>query len=85
MGCSERTLSNWESGRRLPQIFTGRFNELQKLYTELANSADPETIGSWITTPHDEFGGLKPLELIERGETFRIWHLIFLRRAPIPS
>lgn len=77
MGCSERTLANWESGRHLPEIYKSRLNELQKLYAELAESVDPAAIGSWITLPNEDFDGLKPLELIERGETFRIWRMIF--------
>jgi DNA-binding transcriptional regulator YiaG len=78
MGCSERTLANWESGRHLPDIYKSRLNELQRLYTELSEAVDPKILGSWITTPNEEFNGLKPLELIERGETFRIWRMIFL-------
>jgi len=78
MGCSERTLANWESGRHLPEIYKSRLNELQKLYAELAKSVNPDAIGSWITSPNNDFDGLKPLELIERGESFRIWRMLFL-------
>lgn len=85
MGCSERTLANWESGRHLPEIYKSRLNELQKLYAELAESVDPDGIGSWITSPNKDFGGLKPLELIERGETFRIWRMIFLPKPGTAS
>jgi transcriptional regulator with XRE-family HTH domain len=85
MGCSERTLANWESGRHLPEIYKSRLNELQKLYTVLAESVDPEAIGSWITLPNEDFEGLKPLELIERGETYRIWRMIFLLKPGTAS
>jgi transcriptional regulator with XRE-family HTH domain len=77
MGCSERALANWESGRRLPEIYRSRLGELQNLYNGLFETMEPKTIGSWITTPNDEFDGLKPIELIERGENFRIWRMIF--------
>jgi transcriptional regulator with XRE-family HTH domain len=85
MGCSERTLANWESGRHLPDIYKSRLNELQRLYIELSESVDPQIVGSWIITPNEEFDGLKPLELIERGETFRIWRMIFLLKIGNPS
>lgn len=85
MGCSERTLANWESGRNLPQIFKSRLNELERLYIELSEVLDPKILGYWITTPNEEFDGLKPLELVERGDTFRIWRMIFLLKVGKPS
>lgn len=77
MACSERALANWESGRSLPEIYKSRLGELQNLYNGLFEAIEPKTIGSWLTTPNHEFDGLKPLELIERGESFRIWRMIF--------
>jgi transcriptional regulator with XRE-family HTH domain len=84
-GCSERTLANWESRRHPPDIYKSRLNEVQRLYMELSEAVDPKSIGSWITTPNEEFDGLKPLELIEGGETFRIWRTIFLLESGNPS
>lgn len=81
MTCSERALANWESGRPLPEIYRCRLNELQNLYTELVKIVEPKSIGNWTTTPNEEFDKLKPLELIERGETFRIWRMIFVPRG----
>jgi DNA-binding transcriptional regulator YiaG len=77
MACSERALANWESGRPLPEIYKSRLGELQNLYNGLFEAVEPTTIGSWLTAPNHEFDGLKPLELIERGESFRIWQMIF--------
>ena len=31
----------------------------------------------WLDTPNDAFDGLKPLEIIERGEIDRLWNMIF--------
>lgn len=78
MGCSERALANWESGRTLPGIYGCRLSELQNLYRELFKTLDPQAIATWMTTPNDQFDRLKPLELIERGETFRIWRMLYL-------
>ncbi len=85
MGCSERALANWEAGRSLPDIYRSRFNELRKVYAELSEVVDPDSIGDWLTTPNDEFDGLKPLELIERGDTFRLWRMIFFLKSGTPA
>jgi hypothetical protein len=35
--------------------------------------------------PNDEFDGLKPLEVIERGEMDRLWDMIFYLESGIAS
>ena len=85
MGCSERALANWEAGNPIQDIYKSRLNELKKLYDELAEVVDPESIGGWLTTPNEEFDGLKPMELIERGEMFRIWRMVFQLKSGTPS
>ena len=85
MGCSERALANWETGKPIQEIYKHRLNELRKLYTELADIVDSKSIGEWLTTPNEEFDGLKPVELIERGEMFRIWRMLFLLKSGTPA
>jgi hypothetical protein len=34
-------------------------------------------IGTWLRTPLEALGGLKPMEAIERGEHDRVWRLLF--------
>ncbi len=45
----------------------------------------PEFIGQWMETPNPAFGGLKPLEVWERGEEDRIWAMIFYLESGIPG
>jgi len=85
MGCSERALANWEAGRPIQDIYKSRLNELRKLYDELAEVTEPEGIGPWFTAPNEEFGGMKPIELIERGEMFRIWRMVFFLKSGTPA
>lgn len=84
MGCSERALANWETGRPIQDIYKSRLNELRKLHDELAEVTGPESIGAWFTAPNEEFGGMKPIELIERGEMFRIWRMVFFLKSGTP-
>ena len=34
-------------------------------------------VGAWMTTPSPGFGGLKPLEVIERGQIDRVWRAVY--------
>jgi Protein of unknown function (DUF2384) len=45
----------------------------------------PEFIAEWLSTPNEEFDGLKPLEVIERGEMDRLWDMIFYLESGIAS
>jgi hypothetical protein len=44
-----------------------------------------EFIGSWLKTPNEAFSGLKPIEVIERGEVDRIWRMIYELESGIPT
>jgi hypothetical protein len=37
----------------------------------------------WFATPNDAFGGLKPLEVIERGERTRLWDMVYRLQAGV--
>ena len=49
----------------------------------LAEVVEPEMIGEWMKTPNEAFDGLKPLEVIERGEADRIWQMIYEMRSGV--
>jgi DNA-binding transcriptional regulator YiaG len=82
---SPRSLATIESGEALSEAVTRRLTELQRIVDALSEVMSPETIGAWMTTPNDAFDGLKPLEVIERGEVDRIWQMIFLLRSGVPG
>jgi hypothetical protein len=35
------------------------------------------SIAAWMDTPLDAFDGLKPLEVVERGQMDRLWRMVF--------
>ena len=45
----------------------------------------PEAIPQWLDAPNDAFDGLKPLEVIERGEIDRLWNMIFYLESGVAS
>ena len=82
MGRTERAIIDWENHKANPQgLSQQRFRELERLTEALAALFDEQSIGKWFDTPNSAFGGLKPIEVIERGESDRLWQMIFELRA----
>ncbi len=84
-GYSERSIADWEAGKGLAPGSQARMREIVRLYGALAKVMDPAFVGTWLETPNEAFDRLKPLEVIERGETDRIWRMIFLVESGVPS
>jgi hypothetical protein len=82
---SERAIADWEAGEKLSPQSRQRMVELKRLQQALAGVIEQAFIGEWLETPNDAFDGLKPLEVIERGQTDRIWRMIYLLESGVPS
>lgn len=56
-----------------------KLNEMDRLHRALSVviRVSPQFLGKWFETPIEGFGGLKPVEVIERGEIDRIWAMIY--------
>jgi Protein of unknown function (DUF2384) len=62
-----------------------RIKELERFRERLAEVVAADAIPVWLDTPNEAFGGLKPLEVIERGEIDRLWQMIFYLEAGVAS
>ncbi len=83
--CSERGIADWEAGKPISDLARHQMVQLRNLQQELCKVLEPGTITSWLLTPNDGFDGLKPLEVVERGETHRIWQMLFWVLSGVPS
>jgi Antitoxin Xre/MbcA/ParS C-terminal toxin-binding domain len=61
-----------------------RLLELKRLTSALSEVMKKESLGKWLQTPNEAFDGLKPIEVIERGEIDRIWAMIYFLRSGVP-
>jgi transcriptional regulator with XRE-family HTH domain len=84
-GYSERAIVNWEKGRTPDEPALRRITEIERLQARLSQVIKPAFIAEWLSTPNEEFDGLKPLEVIERGEIDRLWDMIFYLESGIAS
>jgi hypothetical protein len=84
-GFSERAIADWESGKPVSEPGLRRIRELDRFRERLAEVVAAEAIPAWLDTPNAAFDGLKPLEVIERGEIDRLWNMIFYLESGLPS
>jgi DNA-binding transcriptional regulator YiaG len=84
-GYSESAIAKWESGSQPDEPGLRRIRETQRFQERLAEVVSPEAIPQWLDTPNDAFDGLKPLEVIERGEIDRLWNMIFYLESGVAS
>ncbi len=82
---SVRSLATLESGATPTEAVARRLTELRRLTNSLAEVMKKESLGRWLQTPNEAFDGLKPLEVIDRGESDRIWSMIYFLRSGAPA
>ena len=74
---SPRAVAHWASGRRPGGSAQKRLTELMRLFDALSDMVEAKAIGEWLKRPNPAFEGSTPLQVIERGETDRIWRMIW--------
>lgn len=84
-GFSERAIADWEGGKAVSEPGLRRIKELDRFRDRLTEVVAADVIPSWLDTPNDAFDGLKPLEVIERGEIDRLWNMIFYLESGVAS
>jgi len=85
-GFSVRALANWESGTQRPgEQARIRLLEMERLLQALSRVIRPAAIPEWLDTPNPAFEGLKPLEVMERGQIDRLWRMIFYLESGVAS
>jgi hypothetical protein len=50
---------------------------MERLRSALAQIMPAEAVGQWLRDPNPAFENQPPLQVIERGETDRLWRMIF--------
>lgn len=82
---STRNLANIEGGKAPSAKLLRRLKELRRVIDALGEVIQKDAIGPWLEQPNEAFDGLKPMEVIERGEVDRIWQMIFYLRSGVAS
>ncbi|MBX3415477.1 MAG: hypothetical protein KF708_22530 [Pirellulales bacterium] len=81
---SVRAIAQQESGTKVEKL-ERPYVEVLRLYRELSDAVEPAALGPWFVTPNDALQGLKPLEVIDRGEIDRLWEMAYRLRSGMPG
>jgi hypothetical protein len=84
-GFSERAIADWEGGKPVSEPGLRRIKELDRFRDRLSEVVAADAIPGWLDAPNEAFDGLKPLEVIERGEIDRLWNMIFYLESGVSS
>ena len=84
-GFSLRAVSNWSQGSKPSSSTTRRLTEIKRLFAALEKLVAPEAIGPWLKDPNPAFDGSTPLQVIERGETDRVWRMVYELESGEPA
>jgi hypothetical protein len=76
-GFSPRSVAKWGEGVQPSPKQEKALVEMDRLLDGLARVMKPTQIGHWLKSPSQAFDGSTPLQLVERGETDRIWRMLY--------
>lgn len=85
LACTPRSIAAWEAGKPISKSNLKSLKELDRLSGALARVADAEDLKTWMDTKNPRFEGLKPLEVIARGEVDRLWGMVFHLESGVPT
>lgn len=84
-GFSPRAVAHWAQGRKPSASTERRLTELKRIFEALEKLVAKEAIGPWLKESNPAFDGSTPLQVIERGETDRIWRMIYELQSGEPG
>jgi hypothetical protein len=82
---SVRTIADVESNKKKVEKLQRNYVEVKRLIESFSEVVNPTCLGEWFGAPNAALGGLKPLEVIERGEIDRLWEMVYRLRSGMPG
>jgi hypothetical protein len=76
-GYSQRAVDQWAAGDKPSSAAQKQIKEVVRLFDGLADIMESNYVGEWLKVPNEAFDGSSPLQVIERGESDRIWRMIY--------
>lgn len=76
-GFSPRSVAKWSEGQAPSPKQEKALVEMDRLLDGLARVMEPAQVGRWLKSPQPAFDGSTPLQVVERGEMDRIWHMLY--------
>ena len=77
---SRRAVAAWLGGQEPSRSNKVRLIEFGRMYQALSELVQPSAIGPWLEKSNPSLQGSTPLQVIERGESDRIWRIVWQLR-----
>ena len=74
---SPRAVAKWVAGDKPSAAAEKQLKELVRLFDALSEIMVTTYVGEWLKAANPAFDNSTPLQVIERGEADRIWHMIY--------
>jgi len=84
-GFSVRAVAEWAGGKEPSAPARRAFTEMDRLLDALSRLMEPKQVGKWIKEPNPAFDGSSPLQVIERGQTDRLWRMLYFIESGEPG
>ena len=76
LGSSSRSVTGWESGQPMSPLAARVFLEVKALIDRLAALSNREEFPNWLKSQNRVFNS-SPIQLIQSGQMYRLWELVF--------
>ena len=84
-GFSLRAVAGWASGKKPSAPVLRALTEMDRLLDALARLMQPKDVGRWLKEPNAALEGSTPVQVIECGQTDRIWRLLYFVESGEPG
>ena len=84
-GFSLRAVAGWRNGKPPSTPVRRALVEMDRLLDNLSRLMQPKDVGRWLKEPNPALDGSTPVQVIERGQTDRIWRLLYFLESGEPG
>jgi DNA-binding transcriptional regulator YiaG len=84
-GFSLRAVASWSKGKQPSTPVKRALIEMDRLLDSLSRLMKPKDVGRWLKEPNSALDGSTPVQVIERGQTDRIWRLLYFLESGEPG
>jgi hypothetical protein len=84
-GFSLRAVAGWANGKQPSAPVRRAITEMDRLLDGLARLMKPKDVGRWLKESNSAFEGSSPVQVIERGQIDRIWHMLYFVESGEPG
>ena len=84
-GFSLRAVAGWSNGKAPSAPVKRALVEMDRLLDSLSRLMKPKDVGRWLKEPNPALDGSTPVQVIERGQTDRIWRLLYFLESGEPG